>query len=213
MALRLDNGATHDDAAKRRLRNWLARPGSQLATALLILAWTGLTVTEIAVGPLSARTWLGWLSLAIGVVFAIELLVRYVAATSRARFLREHWADLLAVASIVPPLAAAYPATRLLRLLRVLTLGRIVRRLPSLPGFARRKTARRALGLAGFVALAAITASAALLAFEGGDNPQIASFGQAFWFSLYSIFATQPTPEPPVTLGGRIVSLVLIFVG
>ena len=30
-----------------------------------------------------------------------------------------------------------------------------------------------------------------------------ANFGQAFWFSLYSIFATQPTPEPPITLGGR----------
>jgi voltage-gated potassium channel len=195
------------------MRIWLARFGVQLGVVLLILAWTGLTVTEIAVGPQPARTWISWLSLLIGLVFALELLVRYLAATSRARFFREHWADLLAVASIAPPLAAAYPATRLLRLLRVLTLGRIVRRLPSLPGFARRKTARRALGLLGFVSLAAVTASAALIAFEGGENPQLASFGQAFWFSLYSIFATQPTPEPPVTLGGRIVSLVLIFVG
>lgn len=195
-------------APKHRLRAWLARPSVQITVALLILAWIGVTVTEIAV----IAPWLEWVSFGIGVVFVIELGVRYFASTSRARFFREHWSDLVAVASVIPGLSLAWPAARLLRLLRVILLLGIVRRLPT-PGFARRRTARRALGLAGFVALASLTSTAALLAFEHGKNAALSTFGDAFWFSLYSIFATQPTPEPPVTLGGRIVSLVLIFVG
>src|SRR5207302_5171062 len=93
-----------------RLRAWLARPAVQLAVALLILAWTGLTVTEIAV----ATPWLEWVSFGFGVLFAFELGVRFVASTSRARFFREHWADLVAIASVAPGLAAISPATRLL---------------------------------------------------------------------------------------------------
>ncbi len=196
----------HRDA--KDLRAWLARPSVQLTVALLILAWIGLTVTEIAV----VAPWLEWVSFAFGIVFAIELGVRFVASTTRARFFREHWSDLLAVLSVIPGVALAWPAARLLRLLRVALLMSIVRRLPT-PGFARRRTMRRALGLAGFILLASLTCTAALLAFESGTNPSMRKFGDAFWFSLYSIFATQPTPEPPATLGGRIVSLVLIFVG
>ena len=104
-----------------------------------------------------------------------------------------------------------FPATRLLRLLRVLRVIAIVRRLPTIAGLAKRRTARRSLALAAVVALSAITATAALLAFESGKNPELSSFPQAFWFSLYSIFATQPTPDVPLTLGGRVVSLILIF--
>src|SRR5581483_1431317 len=193
------------------LRSFLVRPSVQLSIAGLILAWIGLTVTEIAVGQ--QDWWLRWVSTALGLVFAVELGLRWRAATTTKRFLREHWLDILAVASIAPGLAAYFPATRLLRLLRVLRLIAIARRLPSIAGLAKRKTARRSLALAAVVALSAITATAALLAFESGKNPELSSFGQAFWFSLYSIFATQPTPDAPITLGGRIVSLVLIFVG
>jgi voltage-gated potassium channel len=197
-------------ARRHRLRAWLARPAVQISVALLILAWTGVTITEIAV---ASAPWLEWVSLAFGAVFAIELAVRWDASTTRARFVREHWADVIAVLSVFPGLASAWPYARLLRLLRVVLLVAIARRLPALPGLSRRRTTRRALGLAGFVFLAALTCTAALLAFESKENPSISTFGQAFWFSLYSIFATQPTPEPPLTLGGRIVSLVLIFVG
>jgi voltage-gated potassium channel len=199
--------------AKTDLRARLARPGFQLAIALLILAWTLLTVTEIAVGEASAAgKWMRALSTLLGLLFAAELVARFRAMGSTRRFVREHWPDVLAVVSVFPGLATIHPATRLLRLLRLLRLFAILRRLP-FAGMARRQAARRALGLASVVVLSAITATAALLAFESKDNPLLSTFGQAFWFSLYSIFATQPTPDPPLTLGGRIVSLILIFVG
>jgi len=203
-----------EDARIQSLRSLLVRPSFQLTVVFLILAWTGLTVTEIAIGEESeAGRWLRWTSMAFGVVFAGELALRWIAAPSTSRFLREHWLDILAVGSVVPGLTMVFPATRLLRLLRVLRVITIVRRLPTIAGLAKRRTARRSLALAAVVALSAITATAALLAFESGKNPSLSSFGQAFWFSLYSIFATQPTPDAPVTLGGRVVSLILIFVG
>ncbi|HEY1960501.1 MAG TPA: ion transporter [Polyangiaceae bacterium] len=202
---------------EHRIRGWLARPGVQLAVAIVIVAWMGLTITEIAVtrphAPPGQRNELEWLSFALAVLFAIELALRYVSSTSRARFVRENWADVVAILATTPTLAAAWPVVRVLRLLRVVRLVDIAQRLPVLPGIARRRTARRAIGLAAFITVAALTCSAALLAFESGSNAALSSFGQAFWFSLYSIFATQPTPDPPLTLGGRVVSLVLIFVG
>jgi voltage-gated potassium channel len=203
-----------EEARLQSLRSFLLRPSFQLSIAGLIVAWTGLTVTEIAIGEQSeAGRWLRWVSTALGLLFAGELGLRWMAAPSSRRFWRDHWLDVVAVASVVPGLAVQFPATRLFRLLRVLRLFAIVRRLPSIGGLAKRKTARRSLALAAVVALSAITATAALLAFESDKNPELSSFGQAFWFSLYSIFATQPTPDAPITLGGRIVSLILIFVG
>jgi len=192
---------------KHRLRAWLARPSVQLTVAVLILAWLGVTVTEIAV----VAPWLEWVSFGIGMLFALELVVRFVASTTHRRFFREHWTDLVAVCTVFPGFAVLWPAARLFRLLRVVLLFAIARKLP-LP-FARKRTVRRAVGLLGFVVIVALSCTAALLAFESGKNAALSTFSDAFWFSLYSIFATQPTPNPPLTLGGRIVSLVLIFVG
>ncbi len=203
-----------DGARPSRARRLVSRPAFHLATVGLIVAWVGLTVTEIAVGEAStAGGLLRRLSVGFAAVFAVELALRWRASSTTGRFLREHWSDLVAVASVAPGLAAAYPATRLLRLLRVPTMVASMRRLPAIPGIPRRNTASRAFGLAAAIGLTAVTATAALLAFEGQDNPELHTFGQAFWFSLYSIFATQPTPDPPLTLGGRVVSLLLIFVG
>lgn len=198
---------------EQRLRAFLQRPGVQGSVAALIFAWTGLTVTEFALGRGTGGTLVGLLSQAIAVVFAFELGVRAIASPTRGRFLREYWPDLIAVASAVPGLSAVFPAVRLLRLLRVFHMWKIAQRLPLTAAIAKRKAARRALSLAALIGLVATTSTAALLAFEGQENPELATFSQAFWFSLYSIFATQPTPDAPVTLGGRIVSLILIFVG
>jgi len=202
-----------DTERGQRLRAFLQRSGVQGAIAALILAWTGLTVTEFALGRGAGGTLVGLLSQAIAAIFAVELVARAVAAQTRGRFLREYWPDLLAVASAIPGLAALVPAIRLLRLLRVFRMWHIAQRLPVLATVAKRQAVRRALSLAALIALVATTSTAALLAFERGENPELDTFSKAFWFSLYSIFATQPTPDAPVTLGGRIVSLILIFVG
>jgi voltage-gated potassium channel len=190
------------------------RPGFQLATIALILAWTALTVTEIAAGPgTSAAEGLNRLSAAIGALFVIELYVRWRCSKSTRRFVRDYWFDMVAIVSVVPALATALPAIRLLRLLRLYRVILLVRTVPVFGGFVRHRGPRRILALGGIIALSVVVATAALLAFESATNKDLSTFDQAFWFSLYSIFATQPTPEPPVTLGGRIVSLFLIFVG
>ena len=195
------------------LRALLSRNGVQGSIAALIFAWAGVTVTEIAIGSSLAGTMLEVLSTAIAVAFGVELVFRAIAAPDRRTFLRENWLDMIAVAAAAPGLASVFPAIRLLRLLRLFRLVKITQRLPLLSGVVKRYNARRAIGLAGLVALIATTAAAALIAFEGQENPELSTFSKAVWFSLYSIFATQPTPNPPLSLGGRVVSLLLIFTG
>lgn len=209
----MTRASQRSSTADTALRAFLARNGVQGSIAALIFAWSGITITEIALRGSQAGTLLELLSTAIAIVFTAELALRAIAMKDRARFLREHWLDILAVASAVPGLAAAFPAVRLFRLLRLFRFVKIAQRLPLLSGVVKRYNARRAIGLAGVIALIATTSAAALIAFEGKENPELSSFSQALWFSLYSIFATQPTPDPPLSLGGKVVSLLLIFTG
>lgn len=201
-------------AMKTKERAWALRPAFDLATIALVLAWTALTVTEIAAGPSTvAAEWLNRLATLLGIVFVVELALRFRSTPSPARFARDYWMDVLAVSSIFLTAFFPLPLLRLLRLLRVYRVVVLAQKTPFLAGFVRHRGPRRALALLGIVSLCAVVATAALLAFEGGKNPELATFDQAFWFSLYSIFATQPTPNAPASLGGRIVSLFLIFVG
>lgn len=199
---------------KAQERAWTARPGFDLATIALVLAWTAVTVSEIAAGPSSATAeWLNRLATIIGLAFVVELALRFRASPTPARFARDYWTDVLAVASVFATAFVPLPVLLLLRLLRVYRLAVLAQKSRFLAGFVRHRGPRRALALLSIVTLSAVVATAALLAFEGGNNPQLATFDQAFWFSLYSIFATQPTPDAPISLGGRIISLFLIFIG
>lgn len=193
---------------------WSSRPGVALALLALILAWSAVTVTEIAAGVgTSSALWLDRLANAMTLIFAIELMLRYRDSPSRARFFREYWPDVVAVASVTLTLGSVMPALRLLRLLRLYRVFVLARQVPAFRGFVRHRGPRRALALLSIIGLSVMVATAALLAFESGKNQELSSFEQAFWFSLYSIFATQPTPDAPLTTGGRVVSLFLIFVG
>ena len=191
------------------------RPAFQLVTIALVLAWVALTLSELAAAPGTlAATWLDRLSTGLAVPFAIELGLRLRAASQPAAFLLEYWIDVVALLSV--PLSLLLPPSPVLLLFRLLRLYRLialVRRVPLFTGFVHHRGPRRALALLGIVALCVVVSTAALLAFESGKNPGLASLDQAFWFSLFSIFATQPTPDVPMTLGGKLVSLFLIFVG
>lgn len=65
----------------------------------------------------------------------------------------------------------------------------------------------------GFVLLAVVLASAALVTFERESNPHLDTFTKAFWFSVYSVVAAEPIPNPPTTLGGHIAAIFVILTG
>jgi voltage-gated potassium channel len=55
-----------------------------------------------------------------------------------------------------------------------------------------------------------------MMVFEGtagSDLEQPFDLQSSFWFSLYSLFAGEPIPGPPQTLGGKIVAVFVMFMG
>ncbi len=56
----------------------------------------------------------------------------------------------------------------------------------------------------------------AMILFEGGgasNSEQSFDLQSSFWFSVYSLFAGEPIPGPPKTIGGKIVAVFVMFMG
>ena len=159
-------------------------------------------------------------------IFVIELVARFRVAPSRRGFFKEYWLDIL---SVLPLLAAARPPVRrraprrrrragsprsaLLRIFRLLRLLKIARHRVLLFPRVLRKGAREVFFASGLVMLAVVFASSALVMFERDSNPSLRTFPQAFWFSVYSVIATEPIPGPPQTFGGHVVAVFVIMTG
>lgn len=200
------------------LARFFTRPRVETTLGALIIASAALTVAETT-SPTPSPT-VVYIVHGISLIFAIELLGRRLSMTRRA-FFREYWLDLIAIlplfsalwlpSSTPPPGWLA--ALALLRIFRLLRLVKIARHRALLFPRVLRRGAREVFFASGFVVLAVVFASAALVMFERESNPTLASFSQAFWFSVYSVIATEPIPGPPKTFGGHIVAVFVILTG
>jgi voltage-gated potassium channel len=167
----------------------------------IILGAQGLAVPQILV----------WLQLAIWGVFIVHFLLGITISPDRGRYLRTNWLTAL---SLIVPFLRAFRALRAVRVLRATNSLRVA------AGFNR--TARSLRGAlawsrAGYAAALAATAallgSAALLMFEAeAPNSQITDYAEALWWASATLTTVGAASEP-VTLGGRIVALVLMLGG
>lgn len=182
------------------------------ATYLAIVFVIALAV-EIVLGAqgLAVPQVLVWLQLAIWGVFIVHFLLGITISPDRGRYLRTNWLTAL---SLVVPFLRAFRALRAVRVLRATNSLRVA------AGFNR--TARSLRGAlawsrAGYAAALAATAallgSAALLMFEAeAPNSQITDYAEALWWASATLTTVGAASEP-VTLGGRIVALLLMLGG
>jgi voltage-gated potassium channel len=200
----------------------LARPWVETVLGGLILVSAALTVVETTSEVPSPRVVQA--VQAITGLFAIELVVRFRAAPSKRSFFREYWLDVLSVVPLAAALyipfgdAAAAPprglaVLALLRIFRLFRLFKIARHRVLLFPRVLRQGARELFFASGLVMLAIVFASSALVTFERDANPNMKTFGQAFWFSVYSVVAAEPIPGPPQTFGGHVVAVFVILTG
>jgi voltage-gated potassium channel len=201
------------------IQKLLGRPAFETTLGGLILVNVALTVVETTTHP--APIGVVYAAHAITALFAIELAVRWRAAPSTRGFVREYWLDLLSVVPLIGLVdVASEGAERTLlgsiALLRIFRLSRVLKiarhRVLLFPRVLRRG-ARELFFASGFVLLAVVFASSALVTFERDVNPNMRTFSQAFWFSVYSVIATEPIPGPPRTFGGHVVAVFVILTG
>lgn len=214
------SGERRAQRLKRRLRKFFLHPATELSVGILILVSVTLTLVELSLSEDAAMfAPITSVNHALTLVFTVELTLRFVAESSGDRYVRRYfrrwWIDLLAV---VPSLFLIdqYLLLRGLRVFRYFRLLRLVRIFTGagylLPHVIRRGAVHIAvLAFALFVTV--VVGTALILSFEQTINPEVTSFTEAFWFSLFSLFAGEPIPGPLSTTQGRIVSVAVMFMG
>ncbi|HSK93235.1 MAG TPA: potassium channel family protein [Candidatus Angelobacter sp.] len=154
---------------------------------------------------------LGWLQLGIWGVFIVHFLLGITISPDRLRYLRRNW---LTAISLVIPFLRAFRALRAVRALRALNSVRVAAGFNRLARSLRGVLAwTRAGYAAALAATAALLGSAALLMFETeAPDSQITDYGEALWWAAATLTTVGAASEP-VTIGGRIVALILMFGG
>jgi voltage-gated potassium channel len=210
---------TGHDADRQRTRAQRYRLVAEIEAMLdgpatfLAIVFAVVLVVELVLGAQGAAVpaVLGWIQLAIWGVFIVHFLLGITISPDRIRYLRRNW---LTAISLAVPFLRAFRVLRAVRILRATNSLRVV------AGFNRLARSLRgvlAWTRAGYAAALAVTSallgSAAMLMFEADAvGSQITDYGEALWWAAATLTTVGAASEP-VTLGGRIVALFLMFGG
>lgn len=144
---------------------------------------------------------------ALTIVFAAEFVSRLLSSYDRARYLRGHWIDLVALI----PVARGLRIARLVRLLRLVRAFAGVYRATSQVG---RMVNHRGLGLLITAWLGVmVICSAGLYIAENGVNKAVASPLDALWWGIVTLTTVGYGDVVPQTPEGRIAASILMLLG
>ena len=150
--------------------------------------------------PRAAANACSAVSLAVWVLFGVDLITRLALAERRWQFLRRNWLDVVTL---------AVPMLRPLRALRAVVALNILSRRGK--GFVRGRVVGfvvAAVGIVGFVAALAI-----LDAERTSPEANITSFGDALWWAATTVTTVGYGDHYPTTVEGRFVGVGLMLTG
>jgi voltage-gated potassium channel len=78
---------------------------------------------------------------------------------------------------------------------------------------SRVRRVKETVVVSGAVGFALSVGALAVMLFERRQNPELGTFGQTFWYSLFSLMGNEPVMGMPVTTGGKIVTAIIVFIG
>lgn len=191
-----------------RLEHLLDAPATFLAV-VFVLALAAELVLSAQGEPVPAI--LAWVQTGIWIFFGLQFGLGILVSPNRGRYLRRHW--ITAISLLLP----------FFRILRVLRAARVLRAFSGVRALSAFNRAARSLGdvlawtRAGYpLALAgtmAVLGSATLFLFEAESaTSNINHYSEALWWTLTTLTTIGAASEP-VTVGGRIVGLLVMVSG
>lgn len=212
------------EAVRFYLVDHRTRLGKAIDVSLLALNLAFLGVVVVETYPLSPRaTELLWgVEVTVAVVFLVEYLLRLYGAPDRTAEFRSVYAmvDLVSILPtfavvLVPGLAASATTIGLLRLGRVLRVLRFFRFTKDEEFFFGTVSVGtlRAVKLLLTVLSIFFLYAGSFFTFEVDANPDIGTFGDAFYFAVVALTTVGFGDITPVTAAGRWVSVSAILAG
>ena len=162
------------------------------------------------------RLFLSWVEVAIVAIFTVEYILRNVTAERPLSYALSFWGfiDLIAIAPFYLSLGVDLRAARALRLLRLFRVLKLFRRAGD-----RLKAAfvrvREELAVFGAVALILLFLSGVgIYQFEHEAQPEaFASIPHGLWWALATLTTVGYGDVYPITVGGRLFTLLVLIVG
>ncbi|MEY4367451.1 MAG: hypothetical protein RLZ28_866 [Actinomycetota bacterium] len=187
---------------RQRLRAVLFKRQETINISMAILGFVYLGVYSLQVifasDGLLARC-LDVTSTLIWIIFAIDLIVRWVSSESLLRFIRSSWMEVIAL---------AIPFMRILRVFRLLLA------LKALRPYLKSRAASTASYIGILLPLTWFTGAVAVMDAESDvSDAVILNFPDALWWSLATITTVGYGDLYPVSTAGKIVAGVLMILG
>jgi voltage-gated potassium channel len=144
----------------------------------------------------------------IWAIFATELGAILVVATRKKAALRAHWLDVAIVVLTIPLVGQALSWLRLARFIRLARFGVIISRALQAE---KRLTSGDSLRIAAILTLAAVVvAGAAQSAVDAGEY---ATLWDGVWWAVVTVTTVGYGDLYPTTVQGRLIGIILMFVG
>jgi voltage-gated potassium channel len=151
----------------------------------------------------------------VWLAFVAEYVGKLLIAPSRRWYAKRAWFDLVIIALsppfLVPDSLQGFRAVRVIRLLRFVRAGAVaaIGLREAAQGFKHRKFHYVALATVVVLGLGAL----GIFTVERGQNNNIQSVGDAFWWAVVTTTTVGYGDVSPVTVEGRLIAVALMFVG
>jgi voltage-gated potassium channel len=160
--------------------------------------------------PAEISRLLRWADNTACAAFFADFVVRFRRADSKAAFMKWGWIDLLACVPNVEWLRLGRFG-RVLRVIRLLRGIQTMHRFLTMMDITRRRGGTITVVLAVF--LLVTSASVGMLAVERAKDSNIRTAGDAVWWSVTTMTTVGYGDRYPVTSGGRMIAMFLMFSG
>ena len=155
------------------------------------------------------RGLLFWGDLTLTVFFVAEYICKLWIAPKKMFFFRATLVDLLAIV----PLIRVFRIVRLLRVLKLLRLIRAFRTKRFLETETVMKTSDETSVVAFYLLFSVMFGTIGILIFEKDQNAAFSGFSDGLWWCLVTLTTVGYGDLFPITIGGKVVAVIIMFIG